>query len=376
MKPLVESQVCFLQSIRESRGLSQAELARRCGLTRQAVHVIESGRSVPSVLTAFKLAEGIGCALEEIFPRPSTDKSIPVQLPRHVRMTTPRLDLARVRSHWVGFPVDQPENANQGFRLADAILQRGNPHALAKPLKPREDLERNFVVVGCDPGLGVLRDQLATIARPGRMLWFSASSQESLKQLEEGQSHVAGIHFVGGDGDENLRRATRLKLKRGGVLMRFAHWEIGWMVAVGNPKGINGVEDLSGKNVTFINREKGSGSRYLFDVLLRKAGVPPEAIKGYEKLATSHNDGGIRVCRGEADVAMGLRSVAMIHGLDFIPIAQVGFDLVIPTEHMEHPGVASLCETLQSWRLRRELQAIPGYQTSETGRILAELPAQ
>lgn len=376
MNSLDTAPVCRLQSLREDRGLSQAELARQCGLTRQSVHIIESGSSIPNVLTAMKLADALDCTVEELFPRSGDESVIDVVLPRRSRLVTPRIEVARVRERWMGFPSDEAKNFSAGFRAADALMRSEKPRGQATPLKPKRELERNIVVVGCDPGLGIVRDHLGSIAKSGRMLWFSASSQESLKRLEEGQSHVAGIHFIGAQGDENLRRATQIKLPQGGVMMRFAHWEMGWLVAAGNPKNIHNVTDLSRKDVRFVNREKGSGSRYLLDLLLGKAGVPVKSVTGYETNVGSHNEGGIRVGRGEADVAMGLRSVAVVHGLDFVPIAQVGFDLVIPSDLMEHPMVTLLCESLQSSRLQRELQSLPGYETAETGRILATLPAQ
>lgn len=376
MNSLETTPVCRLQSLREDRGLSQAELARRCGLTRQSVHVIESGSSIPNVLTAMKLADALECTVEELFPRPDDETVIDVVLPRRSQLVTPRIEVARVRERWLGFPSDEAKNLTSGFRAADALMRAEKPRAQAVPLKPKRELERNIVVVGCDPGLGIVRDHLGTIAKSGRMLWFSASSQESLKRLEEGQSHIAGIHFIGAQGDENLRRAKQLKLPQGGVLMRFAHWEMGWLVANGNPKNIRTVSDLARKDVRFVNREKGSGSRYLLDLLLSKAGVAPKSVPGYETTVGSHHEGGLCVGRDEADVAMGLRSVAVVHGLDFVPMAHVGFDLVIPSDLMEHPTVALLCESLQSNRLQRELQALPGYETTETGRILATLPAQ
>lgn len=376
MNTLTDAPSCQLQSLREKCGLTQSELARRCGLSRQVVNVIESGSSVPNVLAALKLARALNCTVEELFPSSEEESVIDVVLPREARMVTPRLELARVRQRWLGFPSDEPENFVAGFRAADAFLRTGKPHPQAVPLKPTSDLERNIVVVGCDPGLGVVRDHLGSIAKAGRMLWFGASSQESLKRLENGQAHIAGIHFVGPRGDENLRRARNIKLPEGGVLMRFAHWEMGWLVARGNPKSIRTVADLARKDVRFLNREKGSGSRYLLDLLLGKAGISPKSVPDYNTSVSSHNEGGVSVARGEADVAMGLRSVAMIHGLDFVPTAQVGFDLVIPNDLLAHPTVTLLCESLRSSRLQRELHALPGYETSETGRILATLPAQ
>lgn len=372
-----DSQHCLLQFQRELRGLSQAELARRCGITRQAVNVIESGRSIPSVLTAFKLAEALDCTVEEIYPRPQSgaDSSIEVFLSPKALLLTSRLDVARVRNRWVGFPSDQAAGLRQGFRSADALLQSQKPRAVAKPLKPKDELERNIIVFGCDPGLGLLRDHLSSVTRIGRMIWLNASSQVSLDNLENGRSHIAGIHFINEKGDANIRRARQLHLPNGGLLLRFAHWELGWIVAPGNPKNIHTIVDLTHRGVRFLNREKGSGSRLLIDDLLEKAHLSANHISGYDTLVASHHEGGEKVYLNQADVAIGLRSVAMVHGLDFVPIAQVGFDLVIPSDLSDHPTIAALCDSLQSSRFQRELQSLPGYETSETGRILATLPA-
>jgi molybdate-binding protein/DNA-binding XRE family transcriptional regulator len=373
-----DSILCLVRSQREQCGMSQAELARRCNISRQAVNVIESGRSVPSVLTAFKIAEALGCSIEAVYPQPrsSVDSSIEVLLPAKVRVVTPRLDVARVRDRWVGFPSDQPANMRQGFHSADALLQSQRPRAMAKPLKPKGEIERNIIVFGCDPGLGLLRDHLSSVTRVGRMLWVNASSQNSLNSLNEGRSHVAGIHFINENGDENIRRARRLHLPDGGQLLRFASWDLGWLVASGNPKSIRSIADLARPDVRFVNRESGSGSRLLVDDLLDKAGLSPKRISGYETLVSSHNEGGEKVCMNQADAAIGLRSVAMVHGLDFCPIAQVGFDLVIPSDLNEHPTIAAMFDSLQSTRFRRELQSLPGYETSQTGHVMAEIPSK
>jgi len=145
------------------------------------------------------------------------------------------------------------------------------------------------------------------------------------------------------------------------------------MVARGNPLGIRSVVDLARPVVRFVNREPGAALRILLDDCLQRTDVNTTAIHGYRNEVTSHREGAYRIACNVADAALGLRAIAEAFGLDFVPIAAVRCDLVIPGDLIGHPTVKILLDVLQSAALRREIDAIPGYEASVTGKIIAEL---
>jgi molybdate-binding protein len=147
------------------------------------------------------------------------------------------------------------------------------------------------------------------------------------------------------------------------------------VVARGNPKGIRSAADLARDDVRLVNREAGSGSRALLDALLANAGVPPSAVAGYQGTVRSHFEVACVVASGGADAGISLAAAAETYGLDFIPLAEVRFDFVIPRDHAEHPAVALLLEALQTRALRDELRALPGYDVDKMGAVREEIAA-
>jgi molybdate-binding protein len=125
--------------------------------------------------------------------------------------------------------------------------------------------------------------------------------------------------------------------------------------------------------VRFVNREKGAALRVLIDKHMEKAGIHSSAINGYENEVLSHRQGAYRIACNAADAALGLKVIAEVFDLDFIPIAAVRCDLVVPKDMTGHPTIKALLDVLQSAPLRREIQAIAGYESTATGNTIAQL---
>jgi molybdate-binding protein len=151
----------------------------------------------------------------------------------------------------------------------------------------------------------------------------------------------------------------------------FARWEEGLVLAAGNPKRIRKVEDLGRKNVRLVNREPGSGSRALLDKLLEKSGMDAHKVQGYERVAYGHLVAAYSVMSGEADACLATRSAAKTFGLDFIPLHSAQYDLVMRKRTVDLPAVKAFLDVLQRATLRRKLEVLAGYDTSETGVVLA-----
>jgi molybdate-binding protein/DNA-binding XRE family transcriptional regulator len=355
-------------------GLSQGQLAARTGLTRQAISSIEAGQYVPNTAVALTLARALHCTVENLFALPESPADREIALVGGAATDTRRLAVANVAGRWVGYPLAGGHELQQGFVSADVLLPASGSWQEAQYLTPPDRLERTAVLLGCDPSLGILCAHLSGQSVDTRLLWLSASSQAALDAVAAGEAHLAGTHLRDPDSPSfNLFHARRALAQTGGLVVEFARWEEGLVVPRGNPKGLRRVADLARTDVRVVNRELGSGSRALLDDMLERAGIPGARVAGYTRLVGSHMAAAAAVASGGADTAIALRAAALALGLDFVPLDEMRFDLVIPRTHLTHPTVAYLLELLQSATLRAELSALPGYDVSGMGTIRLDL---
>jgi molybdate-binding protein/DNA-binding XRE family transcriptional regulator len=378
---------------RVQAGLSQQDLATRAGLTRQAISAIEGSKYVPNTVVALRLARILGCRVEELFALPDAgeEREVEVVGPGAWPPAPVRAIVAYGRGRWVAHPLVARRALLEGFSCADAVLPPGAASGAASGAAageggPRvrlaldtERLARTAVLLGCDPGLGIVAGHMTRLARGaagGRLSWLEAGSAASLAAVAGGTAHLAGTHLRDGEtGEFNVPQAGRALAAVGGVVVAFARWEQGLVVARGNPKGIRAAADLARLDVRLVNREPGSGSRSLLDQMLIGAGVPPSAVRGYDRQAASHFDVACAVFSGGADAGIGLAAAADAYGLDFVPLAEARFDVAVPADHLAHPAVTLFLESLQTRALRDELRLLPGYDVDQMGTIRAEIPA-
>ncbi len=352
-----------LPQLRAKAGWSQQELADRADLTRQAVQAIEAGKYVPNTVVAMNLARALRCTVEDVFSLAPDERQIVLDQSNH--RANSRLILGRVGSHTITHALAGERAIAEGFLPSDGIADGSR----AQVTVAEELIDRTAFIVGCDPSLGILASWVTRSAANGRLIWIPGSSKDALDHLGRGAAHVAGVHMRDPRTGEFNIAAARRALRFGGAVISYAVWEQGLMLAPGNPSGITGVESLQGKGVRLVNREQGSGSRALLDQLLIDEGIPSAKLAGYDNAALSHIAVARRVVDGSADAGIGLRAVASIFGLDFVPLAEARFDLLIPAEHMDHPTITTMLDLLQARGLRRELSALPGYDITELGAI-------
>ena len=144
----------------------------------------------------------------------------------------------------------------------------------------------------------------------------------------------------------------------------------GLMVAKGNPKGIHTLQDVAEKKARYINRQRGAGTRLLFDYLLKKEGIAEERVSGYEREMTTHMAVAAAIAGGSADAGMGVESAANAMDLDFIPIGMEEYDFAIPEEYIEKEEIRAFIKTLRSEAFRQELDKLGGYGLKEPGAVL------
>jgi putative molybdopterin biosynthesis protein len=231
-----------------------------------------------------------------------------------------------------------------------------------------------FVICGQDILLDILSRYLQFHPNGVQALRSYIGSYNGLYALYHGNVQIAAVHLWDGDtGQYNVPFVRRMLPGVPAVIIHLACRLQGFYVAKGNPKGIKGWEDLQRKDITIINREKGSGTRILLDEHLRKLGIPSNNIKGYERQSTSHLAIASIVARGGADIGIGNeKSALQVKDIDFIPLQTERYELVIKKEDMGTPPFDAVVEILRSQEFKMELEGIGGYDLTEIGKIVAE----
>lgn len=193
-------------------------------------------------------------------------------------------------------------------------------------------------------------------------------SLSGLIALQQGLCQIAGCHLPDPQsGEYNLPFLSRLFPGRAMNMIRLAQREVGLMVKAGNPRQIRSLADLPRPDLRFVNRERGSGTRLWLDRALRQAGIKTETIRGYTKELGTHLQVAQAVLRRQADAGLGLASVARQFELDFIPLFEEPYDLVVPQEFLRQPLYQSFFDLLCSGDFRRFLNARTGYNASFSG---------
>ncbi len=361
-----------VKQYRQARGWSQEELAEKVDVRRQAIYDIESGRYLPNTAIALRLARIFGCRVEDLFVQQALPETQPVHVINGEADPSTRLALGRVRDRLVGLPLKGAESIPFGLHSADGLLNPDKKSAFI--LSPSDRLDKTIILMGCDPAFEILSQHVSRVAPDARVYCRFASSHRALNCLSEGLTHLAGTHLHNtGKVESNVIMASQKLIGVSGSVVGFSMLEEGLMVARGNPLGIRAVADLAQPMVRFINREPGAALRVLLDDLLQRAGINGDAINGYRNEVTSHREGAYRIACNVADAALGLRAIAEAYGLGFVPITAARCDLVVPGDMSSHPTIRILLDVLQSAALRKEIDALPGYEGSVTGKIIAEL---
>ncbi|HWR98662.1 MAG TPA: substrate-binding domain-containing protein, partial [Candidatus Methanoperedens sp.] len=235
-------------------------------------------------------------------------------------------------------------------------------------LREMPDLERTVVLSGShDLLIDLLEDELR--ARGVTLLASATGSLGGLLALRDDTAHVATSHLLDPESGTYNRAHIAKHLAGRAIRQVGLVWrEQGLMVAPGNPKSIAGWADLGRPEVSFVNRQRGSGSRVLLDYRLAQAGVAPEQVRGYRREEYTHWAVAMAVQSGLADCGLGIGSAAVALGLDFVPLEEEEFDLLIPEEYLEVPAVRALLETTASTRFRERVLALGGYRFRLVGR--------
>ena len=239
-------------------------------------------------------------------------------------------------------------------------------------LRPLEDIENTILCTGShDMAIGVLEDQLKQRHPKLKIAATNVGSLGGLLALQRGETHIAGTHLLDADsGTYNIPDIKRTISNPPVVLVHLAEREQGILVSRGNPKSIVSLQDLARKNVRFVNRQPGSGTRVLLDYELRKLGIAPASISGYEREEFTHMAVGVAIASGLADAGLGVRAAAQALALDFTPVASEQYDLLFALPFFDSARGEQLLEVICSDGFKRAVAALGGYDTQRAGAVL------
>jgi putative molybdopterin biosynthesis protein len=291
-----------------------------------------------------------------------------------------RVKLGAVGNRIVATPLPSGAGCITTLTQADGIIRVPNniegipPHepVTAELLRPLSSIINTVVVVGShDNTLDILADQIRFGHKTLTLSSSHVGSMGGLMAIKKEVCHLAGSHLLDTqDGSYNISYVKKYLSDVPVKLVNLVLRDQGLIVPPGNPKAIKGIEDLGRKDVTFINRQAGSGTRILLDFRLTQLGIDPSCVNGYENEEFTHMSVAVAVLSGTVDVALGIYAAAKALNLDFIPVVTEQYDLIIPEIFYESENIRILLDTINSPDFKKRVKALGGYSTEKTGQII------
>ncbi len=289
-----------------------------------------------------------------------------------------RVRVGRVGGRIVATPLPRGAGALTSLVRADGLLvvpaglegHHPGTEVEVQLLRGLLDIERTIVAIGSHDLVLDLAASALRSADPGMTLASSnVGSLGGLVALRDGLCHLAGSHLLDPEtGDYTLPYLPRVLGCADVAVIRLVHREQGLLVAAGNPLGIIGIEDLTRPGLRYVNRPRGAGTRVLLDHELRRRGMAPGDVVGYQREEHTHLAVAAAVAAGGADAGLGTRSATRPFGLDFVPVTQEPYDLVMTRQAHDSALLAPLWTLLADHNFRTSIDALGGYSTAETGR--------
>jgi putative molybdopterin biosynthesis protein len=294
-----------------------------------------------------------------------------------------RVKLGRVGDIMTATPAGRGAGAVMSLVQADGFLTvPANSEGLGAGEKVRVELLRDedeiantLVFIGShDNILDVLANLLHQRRPICRLSSAHVGSMGGIMAIKRGEAHLAGTHLL--DEESGEYNISFIKKFLAGIplqLLNLTYREQGLLVLRGNPLSIKGFADLTRKDVRFINRQRGAGTRLLTDMHLNRLGIRPELVHGYEREEYTHMNVASAIASNNADTGLAIRAAAVALDLDFIPVAQERYDLILPAAFLNDPKVASLLETIRGNKEFRQIVAgLGGYDLRDCGRVMYE----
>ncbi len=323
---------------RKQLGLTQDELCRRVGISRQTLSSIERASEQPRVALALRIAEALGVTVEEIFGGDSKAPTIDVQEPLSGVGIYGEIGDRLVVRAMPSSPIDGLWQVPNGFLDPSSHLTRlGDPSVL---------------IDGCDPILGIVTGYLSRRVG-GDFNWWSLPNAQSLSNLSAGRSHLCLVHAPVGEPPSPLVDASS-------VLFPLVRWDLCVATKAGNPLQITTIEDLFRDDVSFAQRVKGSGIRQLSDRYAEQVGFVPAFAESFDSHLSACN----AVRFGNYDATLTMAPVAAATGLDWTPVGEQQSWLIVGPSGMELRRIRDSLSELSSFATAKILGLVPNYRSA------------
>lgn len=300
-----------------------------------------------------------------------------------------RVKVGKVGDKFVAAPLARGAGAAMSLVRADGfcVIEQSSEGVEAgekvkiELYRSRSEIENTVVIIGShDLILDVIADIMPDKYNDMFVSSTHVGSMGGLMALRRGEAHIAPVHLLDeATGEYNVPYLEKMfgKAAEPVALIKGVHRIQGIMVKKGNPLGIRGIEDLAaaGQNaavhtVRYVNRQRGAGTRVLFDYRLKQAGIETSMIDGYEREMATHMAVAAAVASDSADAGMGVMSAAKAMNLDFIEVGPEEYDFAIPAKYLELPHIKAFIEILKSEEFRSRLSELGGYSADDAGRII------
>jgi putative molybdopterin biosynthesis protein len=289
-----------------------------------------------------------------------------------------RVVAGRVGSRLLAAPLGRGAGVITSLVKADGIvvISRGiqgleaGSEVRIRLYKPAKDLERTIFAIGShDMTLDLLAQFLS--GRGRRLVSANVGSQGGLVALRRGEAHLAGTHLLDTQtGEYNVSYLPQYLPDTPVLLVTWVGREQGLLIQKGNPRQIKSLLDLARPDVRFVNRQRGAGTRVLLDFHLQKLGIVSQSVKGYDQEEYTHLAVAAAVVSNRADCGLGITAAARALDLDFIPLFNERYDLVIPCEYASSDLLRPIFDLMGDKEFRLAVASLPGYDVSVMGNIV------
>ncbi len=292
-----------------------------------------------------------------------------------------RVTLGKVGDRVVAAPLSRGAGVITSLVRADGIVKipsgvqgvQAGEEVSVHLYRSASEIDRTILIQGShDLTIDLIAQFLSN--RGLRLSSANLGSLGGLIALRRGEAHLAGSHLLDPEsGEYNIRYIEEYLPDIPVVVLALIYRDQGLILSEGNPRGINSLTDLTRSEITFINRQRGAGTRVLLDYHLKEMDLPHEKIRGYDREEYTHLAVAAAVSSGLADCGLGIHAAASALGLDFLPLFQERYDLVIPKKHYASSLMIPLLEILEDQNFRQMVDGLPGYDTSIMGKIIAKM---
>jgi putative molybdopterin biosynthesis protein len=293
-----------------------------------------------------------------------------------------RVKVGKVGDNFIASPVSRGAGMLMSLVRADGFIRipammeglgAGTEVDVRLMEKKKDEISYTIVCIGSHDNILDILSSFIKRRHPRLSLSSShVGSMGGLIALKRDEAHLAGTHLLDEEtGEYNIPFIKRLIPDKKIVLINLVYRQQGLYVLKGNPKNIHGFKDLERDDVTFINRQAGSGTRLLTDKYLKDLNIDAGLIKGYERDEYTHMTVASAVLNGIADTGLGILAAGKAMGLEFIPLARERYDLAVPERYYGLDMIQSLLDILKNDNeFRSAVDNLGGYDTTDMGKVI------